>query len=246
MKKKLFSFLFCLLLLCTLILPVSAASSLVMDYAGIMSNTETADLEERARQLQSTYGLDVVILTAPKLYDVPIQDFADDFYDNNGYAADGVLFLLDMGGRQWYISTAGSAIEGLSDRDLAKIEDTVIPYFSEGRYYEGFSKFLNQLPGLLTNDASGSGGSIFVSLLVGAGLAAIVLLIMRSSMNTKKLQRSAGNYETEGTYHLRTHQDLFLYSNVSKRPRPQNNSSGGSSVHRGSSGRSHGGRGGRF
>lgn len=246
MKKKLFSFLFCLLLLASLILPVSADSPLVMDYARVMSTTDAADLEVRCRELQSTYGLDVVILTAPKLYDVPIQTFADDFYDNNGYAEDGVLFLLDMGGRQWYISTAGSAIEGLSDRDLTKIEDTVIPYFSEGRYYAGFSKFLNLLPGLLTNDTSMGGGSFFVSLLVSAGLAGIVLLIMRSTMNTKKPQRSAGNYETEGTYHLRTHQDLFLYSNVSKRPRPQNNSSGGGSVHLGSSGRSHGGRGGRF
>ena len=49
----------------------------------------------------------------------------------------------------------------------------------------------------------------------------------------------------DNSYHLRTNQDLFLYSNISKRPKPKESSSG-SSTHRSSSGRSHGGRGGSF
>lgn len=246
MKKKIILILFCLLILGAMILPVSAASALVMDYAALMTNLETAALTEQAQSLQEEYALDVVILTIPNLMGKTAEAFAEDFYDNNRYSENGVLFLLDMSSRQWHISTAGSAIEDLSDRDLIKIEDSVIPYFSDGRYYEGFGRFLDMLPRLLENDKeNGSGINLFLSLLVGAGIAGIVLLIMRSSMNTKKAQRCAASYETEGSYHLRAHQDLFLYSNISKRPRPQNNSSG-SSTHRSSSGRIHGGRGGRF
>lgn len=243
MKKKVISLVFCLLLLPLLVIPAAAKSAYALDYAGLMSSAETAALAERSQQLRDSCGLDVVILTTPELYGHSAQSVADAFYDNNGYAEDGVLFLVDIGSRQWYISTSGTAIEMLSDRDLMAIEDAVIPYFSEGRFYEGFCRFQDILPGYLPVE-SDSGFSLLLSLAVGAVIAGIAVLIMRSSMNTKQPQRGAANYQTDGSYRQTLHQDLFLYSNVSKRPRQQN--SGGSGVHRSSSGRSHGGRGGRF
>ena len=242
MKKKLFSILIALALILCLPLSVRAANAYIHDYAVLCSSTERMNLESRSQNIRSSYGLDVVILTAPDIFGKSAQKFADDFYDNNGYSSDGVLFLLDMGGRQWHISTSGRAIDALSDRDLATIESKVIPYFSEGRYYEGFLKFYEILPGLLES-GSDAVFSFGISMLAGLAIAGIAILIMRSGMNTRRPQRSAANYENEGSYRLRTHQDLFLYSNISKTPRPQNN---GSSTHGSSSGRSHGGRGGRF
>lgn len=242
MKKKLVSFLVVLALILCLPLSVRAANGYVHDYANLFTSTERMNLESRSQSIRSSFGLDVVILTAPDIYGKSPQKFADDFYDNNGYNSSGVLFLLDMGGRQWHISTSGSAIDALSDRDLAVIESKVIPCFSDGRYYEGFLKFYDILPGLLESD-SDAVSSFGISMLAGLAIAGIAILIMRSGMNTRRPQRSAANYENQGSYRLRTHQDLFLYSNVSKTPRPQNN---GSSTHSGSSGRSHGGRGGRF
>ena len=244
MKRKLISLMLSLICLMAWVLSAEAKGSFVQDFANIVTGEEESLLTRSCQSVRDSHGVDVVILTTPELYGRPAQDFADDFYDNNGYQADGVLFLVDMGSRQWHISTAGTAIQMLSDRDLEDIEDTVIPYFAEGRYYGGFARFLKILPGYLSND-EGSGINILLSLGAGACIAAVVLLIMGSTMNTKQPQRSAYNYEVEGTYHLRTHQDLFLYSNVSKRAKPKNNDSG-SSVHRGSSGRSHGGRGGKF
>lgn len=250
MKRKLISLILCLILCCSLIPTVSAASGYVLDYGGLMSNSETADLEQRAVQLKTSYGIDVVILTTPELYGRSPESVADDFYDNNGYSEDGVLFLVDMGSRQWHISTAGACIEMLSDRDLIAIEDAVISYFSEGRFYGGFARFLDMLPSRLAVESE-SGFSLLLSLIIGAAIAGIAIAVMRSSMNTKHAQRGAASYQTEGSYRQTIHQDLFLYSNISKRPRPQNNpgtrSPGGhSSIHRSSSGRSHGGRGGRF
>lgn len=244
MKRKLFALLFSILLLSSVLLTVSAATSPVQDFANLMTSSERDDLVSQIQDIGHAYGMDVVILTVPSLMGKSAQAFADDFYENNRYNADGVLFLIDMGSRQWHISTSGTAIDALSDRDLMAIEDRVIPYFSDGRYYEGFCRFLDILPDHL-NNGSGAGVNFLFSLLGGAAIAGISLLIMRSTMNTKKPQRSAENYMTDGSYKLRQHQDLFLYSNISKRPRPQNNSSG-SSTHRSASGTSHGGRGGRF
>lgn len=244
MKKTIASLLFCLLLLTVLVLPVSAKSGQVLDYAILMSTEEAVSLADHFSDFRNSYGLDIVILTVPNLMNTPIDQFADDFYDNNGYSEDGLLFLLDMGSRQWYISTSGTAVEMLSDRDLEKIGEKVAPCFSDGRYYDGFSKFLDILPGYLDTEKN-IGINLFLSLAVGAGIAGIALLVMRSTMNSKNPQRSAAAYTVENSYHLRRHLDLFLYSNVSKRAKPKNDSSD-SSTHRSSSGRTHGGRGGSF
>lgn len=244
MKKTITYLLLCLLLLTVLVLPVSAKSGQVLDYAVLMSTDEAVSLADHFSDFRNSYGLDIVILTVPNLMNTPIDAFADDFYDNNGYGEDGLLFLLDIDSRQWYISTSGRAIDMLSDGELDKIGEKVVPYFSEGQYYKGFDHFLDILPGYLDIDSEG-GVNLMLSLVAGAGIAGIVLLVMRSTMNSKNPQRSAAAYTVENSYHLRQHLDLFLYSNVSKRAKPKNDSSD-SSTHRSSSGRTHGGRGGSF
>ena len=252
MKRKLFSLILCLLLLGSALLSASAATTAIQDYANLMSSTQREALTQKANTLGQDYGLDVVILTVPNLMGKSAQDFADDFYDNNRYGADGVLFLVDMGSRQWHISTSGTAIEALEDWELEDLGNEVIPYLSDGEFYEGFSWYLDILPIYLEDDV-GTGFILLTALFAGAVIAGIIVLIMRASMNTRRPQHSAENYMTEGSYHLNVQQDLFLYSNVTKRPRPRNNSSGssmhrssGSSVHRSSSGTRHGGRGGHF
>lgn len=88
---------------------------------------------------------------------------------------------------------------------------------------------------------------LLIALVIGAVAAAIVLLIMRGTMNTSKPQSGAGSYLKEGSYNLRRHQDIFLYSNVTKTHKSENHDGGGgSSVHTSSSGTSHGGGHGKF
>ena len=244
MKYRILSLFICLLLVIVLATPAQATSPLVMDVANVMTNTEAETLTEMSQEIKNNYGLDVVILTVPNLMGKSAESFSDDFYDNNRYGEDGVLFLVDMGSRQWHISTAGTAIDLLSDQDLMDIENDVIPYFSNGKFYGGFNRFLSVLPRYLDND-SNSSFSLAISVLIGAIVAGIVILIMRGMMNTNNSQRDACSYIVDNSYHLRTHQDLFLYSNISKRAKPKE-SSAGSSSHRSSSGRSHGGRGGSF
>lgn len=244
MKKQVFSFLLCLILICILAISTAATSPLIQDFANLMISDEEQALTDISAGIQDTYGLDAVILTVPSTLNTDHQTFADDFYDNNGYGENGILFLLDIGTRQWYISTAGTAIDLLSSQELDSIGEKVVSYLSEGQYYKGFETFLKILPGYLDAESE-TRYSLFLSLAVGALIAGITLFIMRSSMNSQKPQHSAETYLTEGSYHLRQHQDLFLYSNISKRSKPKENTSG-NSTHRSSSGRSHGGHGGSF
>ena len=277
MKHKLICLILCLLLLPSLFLSVGAAEQYVIDNADLMSSSEEAALEEKAQALRQEYGMDVVILTVDSLDGKRPQDYADDYYDYNGYANDGVLFLLSMEERDRYISTKGNAIYALTDYGIQQVGESALPYLKNGDYYGAFDAFLDALPTYFSAYSDGapidgtvptSGDyyhgdqedvvyyegqprrvNILISIAIGAVIGAITVLIMRACMNTKRPQRSAGSYLNDSSYHLRTNQDLFLYSNVTKTRIQQESSSsggGGSSVHTSSSGSTHGGGGGKF
>ena len=252
--KKLFGFLLVIILILSMAVPAFAADSdapRVVDNADLLSSNEEAALKREIQQMQSELSLDIVIVTTYGTGSKSIQAYADDFYDNNGYGYgsdnSGILLLLDMQAREWYMSTCGEAIRIFSDNDLDDLGERIVDDLSDGDYYEAFSLWLEELPGYVEDYREGS--SIFsnlpLALVIGLVAAAITILVMRSSMNTAKLQKGAVNYMIDGSFHLRQRSDVFLYSRVSRVPRQKNNG-GGSSVHRSSGGVSHGGRGGRF
>jgi uncharacterized membrane protein YgcG len=65
-------------------------------------------------------------------------------------------------------------------------------------------------------------------------------------MNTAKAQHGASSYILKNTYKVGLQQDIFLYSQLRKVRKSENSTSGGSSVHSSSGGRSHGGGHGKF
>lgn len=247
----------------------------VADQADILTDREHIELESMAEQLSQGTGCDVLIAAVEDLNGYSAGDYAAQLNSGNLWNSDhAVLFLLAMEEREWYIATFGDAIYVFTDYGLDMLGHEAVYYFSDGRYYNGFCAYLNLLPDYFTawqngepidNDQynpgprdevvypSSHGNKTFwqvlpLSLLIGVVTAAVILLVMRYSMNTKRRQRSAGDYLKPGSYHLHTHQDIFLYSNLSKTRRQENSGhpGGGSSIHRSSGGRSHGGRGGKF
>ena len=276
MFKKMTVVLIAFLLLGGLLLPVSAQEhSFVVDNAGLMIPEEITILEEKAEEIRNVYGIDSVILTIDTLNGDRAQDYADAYYDNAGFGENGVLFLLAMEEREWYISTSGTLIYALTDYGIQQVGEGVVPFFADALWYDGFHHFLDSLPVYL--DAFQNGvpidghadytgdyyhadqeevlyyeeeftPSFFFSLLCGIVISGVVVLIMRLSMNTKRAQQCAGEYMVEGSWKLTQRRDIFLYSNVTKtrKQEPPQNTGGGSSVHRSSSERRHGGGGGKF
>lgn len=277
MNKKVTALIICLTFFSCLILPASAQHSFVCDASGLLAAEEIIFLEEKAEEVTNTYGIHPVIVIVDSLGDVSPQDYADDYYDAAGYGEDGVLFLLAMEKRDWYISTCGTVMYALTDYGIQQIGEGVLPYFADGDWYGGFDCFLSQLHVYLDAYENGtpidgyadysqdyyhgdqeeilyyeedSEPSFFLSLLFGAAVAGITVLIMRFSMNTKRSQHNASEYMKKDSWNLYNRSDLFLYSQVTKTRRQENSGSGshggGSSVHRSSSGRRHGGGGGKF
>lgn len=286
MKRKLISLLLCLLMIGLLpCVSMAAEQELprVIDNADLLNSDEVARLTQQINDIRDTYEMDVVIVTTWDLGGKSVQSYADDYYDENGYGYGtdytGVLLLIAMDTREWYISTCGEAIYALTDYSLDVLGEEMVYFLSGGEYYMAFENFLGSLPKYMIAYRQGNSvdgyappdayypeggeeiiyyqpirepnpvGNFLVALLIGIVVASVFVLIMRSQMNTAKYQKNAANYLKSGSYHLNTRHDLFLYSRVSKTPKPQNHGGsrpGGSSVHRSGGGRSHGGRGGRF
>lgn len=278
MKKRIFVLL--LALLWVFQLPVSAAETktLVVDNANLFSDEAEKTLTAKAQSLGDTYGMDVVILTTDSLSGKSPQNYADDYYDDMGYGqgsnASGMLLLISMEDRDWYLSTCGDAIYALTDYGIEQL-GTILVSGLQIDYSVGVTAFLDALPEYLDAYKAGTpidgyGGqsdsfyhgdrenvvhyetssspNLMLSVIVGLVVAAISVGAMVAAMNTKRRQYGASSYLTAGSLHFRRVQDLFLYSNVTKnrKPEPQNHSGGGSSVHHSSGGRSHGGGGGKF
>lgn len=105
-----------------------------------------------------------------------------------------------------------------------------------------------------TPDIVGLLGKLAICLVIGLVAAFIPMSRLKKQMRTVAMKAEASDYVKPGSKHITKSRDAFLYSNVTRTPRPKDNDSGGSGggmsfgggVHIGSSGRSHGGGGGRF
>lgn len=243
MKK--FSIILCLLL--ALCVHAVAANPKIVDNADLLSVSEETYLESLAAEISDTYVIDVVILTVQSTNGTDAQEFADDYFDYHGYGIgldhSGILLLLVMDSHEWVISTTGKAMDYISRSDADELFERISSDISAGRYFDGFSDYLSILPSYYENSDMGIAGVILISLLVGAAVGGIALLIMRSGMRTAKQQVGAGSYVRSDSYKLKQHLDFYLYSNTTRTRKESNDSSGS---HRGSSGRSHGGSRGRF
>lgn len=257
----------------------AAGKELLVDQAGLLTADEKAEVLAQLNRIRSRYGMDVVIVTADDLGGKDEQDYADDYYDENGYSRDGILLLVDMDDRLWWISTCGEGMDALPEEEIEDAAGEFLPDLSDGNYKEAFLGYVSvceerirtfledggtddgiyeddadDADGAETKEAAGFsvGAHLLVSVGIGFVLALIVVLIMRSQLKTVHFKDEAGDYIKEGSMQLTEKQDWFLYSNVTRtpRPKPRDNShdhfGGGGGGHVSSSGTTHGGGGGSF
>ena len=110
--KRMISILFAMLLLFLPAVTVCAEEpKRLVDGADLLTDTEEAELLQELNEISVRKQFDVVVVTITSLDGKSMMEYADDFYDYNGYGmgdtSDGALLLVDMGARQWGISTAG-------------------------------------------------------------------------------------------------------------------------------------------
>ncbi len=130
-----------------LISPICADRTLglVVDEADLLTDYEEATLTSELEGLSEELSVEIAVVTVNTTGRKSAMEYADDFYDANGYGYgnndDGVLLLVNMGEREWWITTHGSCENWLSDGVLYTIENSFIDYLSGGDYYYAFSTY---------------------------------------------------------------------------------------------------------
>lgn len=157
MKRTILSLMISLLFLLSLSVTVSAeGSKLIVDDGKLLSVSEETALEDKAATMGRTYRMDFVIVTVDSLMGKTPEAFADDYYDENGYGENGILLLVSMEDRDWYISTCGDGIAAMTDYGIDKVSREFLPDLSDGNYYEAFDSYLDAMVPYLVRFRNGS------------------------------------------------------------------------------------------
>lgn len=254
------------------VFPACAAGDLprLVDMADLLSDEEEADLSGLLDEISRRQQVDVVVVTVDSMEGASAMVYADDFYDYNGYGygdgRDGILLLISMDERDWYISTCGFGITALTDAGREYISEIFVNDLSMGDYAAAFTSFAKLCDNFLTQAKTGEPYDVdflpkepfepFLSLVTAFAIAFVIALIstgiMKGQLKTVHSQTAADNYMKQDSMKLTRKNDLFLYKKVDRRRREtasssgSSSSSGGSRTHTSSSGTTHGGGGGKF
>lgn len=251
--KKIFKYLILITLLFTIIIPnkVYADLSRVNDFANLLSNDEENNLKDKIKEIKDKYKYDIVILTTSDTEGKSSQDYADDFYDYNGFGYDeknsGLLLLINMEERFINIYTTGDAIENFSTEKLDNILDDIYEDISNGNYYEASDMFLDKVEGSLKIIKNKNIIVLSISLIISMIIAAAICFIIRYKY-THGSSVSGMNYLKNDSVNFLARRDQYITSHTTRRKIERNNGgSGGSSsgTHVSSSGTSHGSGSGR-
>ncbi|MDO4345038.1 MAG: TPM domain-containing protein [Eubacteriales bacterium] len=124
------------------------AAGHVFDEAGIFSGSETKKLEKLAQEMEETYDMNYLLMTAEEAWGMSSAELAEDFYETQGYDKNGrrggAVFLIDFDNRELYVATNGDMIYYLTDERIERICDAGYDYASEGEYGQAMTAMLEQ------------------------------------------------------------------------------------------------------
>ncbi len=273
----------CMLLAVTVLLSLSAVfvgfdrtQDKVYDDAGLLTPTQKKELEKLMVDSADKIQCDIIIVTTNDNEGKSAMDYAEDFFMAHDFGydeihGDAVLMLIDMDGREIWISTSGRAIDVLSDARIGRLLDNVAEELGSDLYYRACKVFVNGVVKYFNNpegqdkyedyhssadiDFVDDGGERFqnigIKILIALGISLLTVLMLRYRAKAKMTVDGHYYAKNHGCQVLR-HSDNYVRTTVTKTARVQSSGGGSriggghSSVHRGSGGHHFGGGGRRF
>lgn len=242
MKRVLAILIAAMLIAACAVTVVSAAVSdnpRVIDKADLLTDEQEAYLTSRLSEYSAGQDCDIVFLTEPDMdhedyyfYSGDVKDFADMYYESNGYAGDGVLVLILLddgrGSRQIQFSCTGKCEKRLSDDEQNEIIDDVYFSLKGGDYYSALDTISTEINNKMTPKLAWY--MLPLALAIGFGVAMLIMSAIRSKLKSVRLQKSAANYVRPGSMRVTAARDTFLFANVTRTVRETSSSSGSGRV----------------
>lgn len=245
---------------------VNGEGTRVFDGGNLFTQDQINQLNIEADRISQTHNMDIIILTTNDAQGKSSRDYADDFYDDNGFGfgsdLDGILFLLDLDNGEAYISTSGLGIRYLTDERIEGVLDKAYDGgLSGGDYFNGSMGFLSGTKVYLESGIPSDQYSedenakpenkltlteTLMGLLGGMGGAGGFFLRTKSKYKMKNPVKPL-TFRNNSIINLTSNDDRLVDTVTSHRIIPKvsnnNSSSGKSTTHQSSSGKTHGGGG---
>lgn len=246
--------------------PAVDATEKVYDFANLYTDSQEKKLYNIVTDYIDVVDMDLAIVTIDSNQKTSTEAYAQDFYDYNSFGFndtyDGILFLIDMQNREFYMVTTGYAITMYTDARIDLCLDEAFDYIASGDYYNGTVAFIDKAQSFAEMGAPDSYGNEpkvtgkaklaimpWSSIFFGALITTIVVMFILIK-NNKLVRQANSSRHYLSHVDINTVNEVFLGRNVHSSRRVHSSSSsgggGGSSISRGSSGRSHGGGGRKF
>ena len=241
--KKFCSMMLVLVLVLSMAVSVSAATDqFVYDDAGLLTAEETASLTARLSQLSDTYDAQIVVATISSAQGNDVDAVLNHLYDNAGFGygenLDGVLLLICMDPREYRILSNGYCAAAIDPADIDAIGSVIVNDLTDGNYADAFDTFAEKceyyLDGHLNGFPFNFGMNLMIALMVGLIAGLITAKSLKGQLKTVHQKNEAKNYIKSGSLNLHTRNDVFLYRDIRRTPKPResttrSSSSGGSS-----------------
>ncbi|MBR1670769.1 MAG: TPM domain-containing protein [Butyrivibrio sp.] len=250
--------------------PSTRQKERLLDTADLLTDDEEEIILDGLNEVSENRRFNVAILTVDD-YTGPIQDFADDYFEYNGFRSDfdgrGILFMLSMNTREWAFSIPEEGTYAFTDYGQNYMINRMIDYLRDDNYYGAFMEYISLCDSLIEQADEGhpldvgikppkTGADrlkdVLISLVIGLISATIPIFVMKNNLRTVRMNTSAANYQSSRGVQFNIRTDRFIRKAVTRTARPKDtggsrsSGGGGTTLHRSSSGHSYGGSHGRF
>lgn len=230
--KRLISVALTVVLCISLAVFASAAdnSGRLYDGADLLTASEEERILSRLDEVSEKYGADVVIVTVDSIgYQSP-GGAANYFYDEMGLDYNGILLLISMEERDWYILESGLCNDAITSSQRDEIGEKMVDDLSEGDYADAFETYINECEYYINGHINGFsfewGPTLLISLVIGLVAALTVTSVMKAQLKSVRANDTATEYVRQGSMNVRVSRDIFLYRHISRTKKPESDSSG--------------------
>ena len=235
MKRKIIAMLLVLALCMSLPVLTYATSNdrCLFDEADLLSDHQDTALNRKLLEISKAYNAQILVATVDSLEAGQINNYTNQIYNttNLGYGEnrDGILLLVCMAPREYRILSNGYVADAIYYDQIDAIGDAIVSDLSAGNYADAFDEFADQCAYYLDVHINGVpfrfGKSLMISVIIGIVIGLIAVAVMASQLKSVRSQNQANAYVKPGSMQLTTRNDIFLYRNVTRRKRENENSS---------------------
>jgi len=164
-------------------LDVPALQGRINDYAGLLSSSEKAELEQYLASVEKTTGDQIALLTIPSLKGENLESYSIRVVENWKLGQkgkdNGVLLLVAMDEKKIRIEVGYGLEDTLTDAVSGYIiREIIVPQFKKGNFAGGISEGLHAIGGIVTGDKPIEPAVIEKSLKKESGSGASVIFML--------------------------------------------------------------------